>query len=393
MKLALIVPSMLPVPSVKGGAIETLVTGLIDQNEEKRQLDITVFSTYNKDAVLESRKYVYTRFIWTRYTLFNKIINVITRCYSKISKKSIPHFGILQIIYHLKRFQFDLVVLEGNEKMIIPLCKALGKTKILFHLHSATLFSKPDVFNYCKTIIVVSNYLKTQVTLKTARDDVDVVILKNCIDLSKFKKVDNIRFKEEIRLKYGILNNEITLCYVGRIDEGKGVKELIEALLLIPKDINYKIFIVGSAGLSFGLSSHKTEYYTEVLELAKNLNDKVIFTGFIHNNLIPKILASSDISIIPSICEEAQGLVVLENLAASVPIVVTDSGGIVENVTEECAIIVKRDENFIPNLSSAIQELLISKEKREAMGKAGFIHVQKYNYDNYYSDFIRILNL
>lgn len=392
MKLAIVIPSQLPVPAVKGGAVETLVTGLIDQNEEKRLIDITVFSTYDREAVLESKKYEYTRFIWIRYNILNKIINVITRIYSKISKESIPHFGILQIIYYLKKIQFDLILLEGNVEIIIPLEKVAGKEKIFFHLHAATLFSKPQVFNYCRKIIVVSNYIKRLVVMKTERINKDVVVLENCTDIPRFSRENNLKFREKTICKYGISKDDIVICFTGRIDEQKGIKELIQALLLLPKSLHFKLIIAGSTGLAFGMVNIKTEFYTEIYNLAKNLGDKVIFTGFIKNTEIPQLLAASDISVIPSLGEDAAPLTIFESLAACLPIVTTDSGGIPEYVTDKCAIVVKRDENFVLNLSSSLHELIISKEKREAIGKAGFLHVQKYNYNNYYSNLISILN-
>ena len=391
MKIAIIVPSQLPVPSVKGGAIETLVTGLVNQNEEKRLLDITIFSTYNKEAVVESGKYEKTSFIWIRYNLLNKIINVATRCYSKISKNTIPHFGTLQIIYHLKKNQFDLVVIEGNEQVLMPACKVAGKSKILFHLHSATQFSEPEVFNYCQKIIVVSNYIKSLVLMKTQRTGKDVDVLRNCTDIPAFSRKNNLKFREIILSKYHISEGDVVICFTGRIDKQKGIKELMQALLQIPDNLSFKLIVAGSTGLSFGLTSVKTEFYLEVLNLAKNLGNKVIFTGFIKNVEIPQILVASDISVIPSLGEDAAPLTIFESLAAGLPIVTTDSGGIPEYITDKCAITVKRDENLISNLALAIQDLISSKEKREAMGKAGFLHVQKYNYDNYYSDFLEIL--
>jgi len=391
MKIAIIVPSQLPVPSVKGGAIETLVTGLINKNEEKRILDITVFTTYNIEAVSESGKYANTRFIWIKYNLLNKIINVTTSCFSRISEKKIPHFGILQIIRHLKKNQFDLVVIEGNEELIIPAHKVVGKSKILFHVHSATALSTPDVFDYCNKIIVVSNYIKNLVLLKTKRTEKDLFVLKNCTDISRFCRDNNLIFREGILTKYHISEDEVVICFTGRIDRQKGIKELLQALLQLPENLPFKLIIAGSTGLNFGLSDIKTDFYSEILDLAKKLDHKAIITGYIKNSEIPKLLAASDISVIPSLGVDAAPLTVFESLAAGLPIITTDSGGIPEYVTDKCAIVVNRDENFIKNLSSAIQELIISKEKREAMGNAGFRHVQKYNYDNYYSDFLKIL--
>lgn len=60
-------------------------------------------------------------------------------------------------------------------------------------------------------------------------------------------------------------------------------------------------------------------------------------------------------------------------------------------MTDESAYVIKRDINLIDNLSLALESLIDSKDKREAMGMAGLKHVQQYSYDNYYIDFLNLL--
>jgi len=390
-KVAIIVPGLLPVPSVKGGAIETLITGFLAENEKKRLIDISVFSAYNKTAVLQSKKYPNTQFVWIKYSCINKVINIITRLYTIITKKNVPHFGVLQIIHKLKMGTFDLVVIEGNDQQIVPISKVVRIENTYFHLH-ARLFSTPDIYDSCTKVITVSNYIRNQVLLNTNKKEKDVVVLKNCTDISLFSRDNNIQSRDNIRNKYGISKTDVVICYTGRIVKEKGVDELIQSLLLLPENLMFKLFIVGSSGSAFGLANGSSEYFTKVSILAGKLKNKVIFTGFMHNSEIPHILASSDISAIPSIYEEPGALTVFENLAAGLPIVTTDSGGIPEYVTEDCAIIIRRDQNLITNLSKALIELITSKEKREAMGQAGLKHVQQFSYENYYNDFLEIIN-
>ena len=57
LRVCLILPKGLPVPNTKGGAIESLVTDLINQNEIEKKLDITVYSIYDEKAYIESKKY------------------------------------------------------------------------------------------------------------------------------------------------------------------------------------------------------------------------------------------------------------------------------------------------------------------------------------------------
>lgn len=44
LKVAFIGDVLFPIPDIKGGAISTLVTGIINENEKHPELDITVFS-------------------------------------------------------------------------------------------------------------------------------------------------------------------------------------------------------------------------------------------------------------------------------------------------------------------------------------------------------------
>ena len=54
-KIAIILPGdKLPLPSVKGGAVESLVQCLLDYNEKYQNYNFVVFSDYNEEAALKS---------------------------------------------------------------------------------------------------------------------------------------------------------------------------------------------------------------------------------------------------------------------------------------------------------------------------------------------------
>ena len=50
MKIALVTANMRPVPATCGGATETMLTHLLDVNEEKKQHQFFVYSAYEDDA-------------------------------------------------------------------------------------------------------------------------------------------------------------------------------------------------------------------------------------------------------------------------------------------------------------------------------------------------------
>ena len=47
MKVAFINSSNLPVPATLGGAVENMLTHFIDENEEQKRLEVTVFEQAN----------------------------------------------------------------------------------------------------------------------------------------------------------------------------------------------------------------------------------------------------------------------------------------------------------------------------------------------------------
>ena len=56
-KICFITQCALPIPTVKGGAVETLVEYLLDENEIDKNLKFTVYSIADKEAKKISKKY------------------------------------------------------------------------------------------------------------------------------------------------------------------------------------------------------------------------------------------------------------------------------------------------------------------------------------------------
>lgn len=54
-KICLVVGNTLPVPAVMGGAVEELITMLLDQNEIEQKAEFIIFSRENKKAEREAK--------------------------------------------------------------------------------------------------------------------------------------------------------------------------------------------------------------------------------------------------------------------------------------------------------------------------------------------------
>ena len=66
MKILIVPSNNLPVPSVLGGAVQTLINDFLNWNETTKKFDITVASIYNQEAEIKAQEYKFTKFIFFR---------------------------------------------------------------------------------------------------------------------------------------------------------------------------------------------------------------------------------------------------------------------------------------------------------------------------------------
>ncbi len=167
-------------------------------------------------------------------------------------------------------------------------------------------------------VICCSDYMKEEIAgvLEVPPDKIDVI--PNGINPEKF----DIEFDKAEFRSYFAKPEEKIIFFVGRMVHEKGVQVLIEALPIIREAYNdCKLVIVGGG--------NKDHLIRRVNELG--LNDRVYFTGYIDDETLVKLYSVIDVAVYPSLYEPF-GIVALEAMAARVPVVVTDVGGLREVV-------------------------------------------------------------
>ena len=110
---------------------------------------------------------------------------------------------------------------------------------------------------------------------------------------------------------------------VGRIAPWKGQHVFIEAFARAFPDGDEQAVVVGAP--LFGVEDHR--YMDRLGELARSLGltERVQFTGFVHD--VGAELASLDVLVHASVVPEPFGQVVVEGMAAGVPVIAADDGG------------------------------------------------------------------
>jgi len=130
-------------------------------------------------------------------------------------------------------------------------------------------------------------------------------IIPNGIELDKYR---NAKTNPDIIAKYGIDDVDKVLLFVGRIDEYKGVQDIIEALPAISVEYtDIKLVVVGR---DYG---YKGEL--EKLRDKLNVRDKVIFAGSVPEKELIELYKRADIFVFPSKME-GFGIVLLEAMAS-----------------------------------------------------------------------------
>ena len=391
-KILVVISGGLPIPSVKGGAVETLIDMFLDENEKLNKYDFEVYSRYDEDAEKKGKKYNYCKFNYIHVeSVKYKIERIVRSAAHKVLHLPIDFVFVSKVIKDIekKKKDYDLVIVENNASLVNPLARKF-KGKIILHLHNDNLNINErdgkETFENCKRIYTVSNYIKERV--ETIEKSNKVVTLYNGINIKMFTQNSSTQKRKELRKKYGINDEDIVFLFSGRVCKDKGVKELIQAFnLACKKNQNIKLMIVGG---SFFSSKKKTAYIKQLIEISKENEDKIIFTGYIDYNEMSNIYNMTDVQVVPSMFDDPCPLTVIEGMVMGLPQIVTLSGGIPEEVGEKNAIKVSR-ENIVEDFSKAMSYLAEKKDVRDEMSKFSIERSKLFDMQIYNDNFYRMI--
>jgi glycosyltransferase involved in cell wall biosynthesis len=174
--------------------------------------------------------------------------------------------------------------------------------------------------------------------------------------------------RREARAKLGLSSEELYVLYAGQITERKGVADLIRAWMLLSEGARAKaeLLIVGEDLQNGG------RYRVEMEQLARSIGCQAKFTGFQRN--LPEWQMAADIAVTPSHFDPL-GNVVLEAMAASLPVVGCEVGGIPEMIVhEETGLLAP--PHAPAALAGALERLIKDPAERERFGAAGRVRCE-----------------
>ena len=344
-----------PVPAFDGGAVECLSTVLLDKNEKKARYQYIVCTIFDKR--IDESEYKLTKFIQIYVgrleKILEKIFNKICRLFNRPKNFSVYNYKLIR--YLLKnKIEADYILLENSMDIFGNILKIYGpEAKYIFHLHNDfnSNSKSPEmadlVAENCYRLLFVSEYLKRRFQSIVNVDDKKCRVLYNCTDLENLVLDDDIvKYRSSLNLK----NEDFVFLYVGRINEEKGTLELAKAFSNLNIS-NAKLVICGG---TWGKEFRSNRYLGQVQKEFQCNKNNVIFTGYIDVEVMTQYYALADVVVIPSICNEAFGMVMLEASKYGCPVIATKSGGMMEIVPPNGALWIENNSNIVTGLTKAL---------------------------------------
>lgn len=390
-KICLVTCGDLPVPAVQGGAVETLLQLLAEENERQVKCEFVIISRFNENAFEDSKKYKYTKFLYNRAdTWLEQKVQFISRIVNKLCKVIFRTEISVYSAWYKRSYRLavackpDFVVFEGGNMpaSFSVFKKSFAQDRLAIHLHG-NWFPSPFVSRLFGRVISVSKFVNDEYLSSCTNKDIKPFVVLNTVNQSAFRSEISVEERNVIRRKYGFADSDFVVVFCGRICAEKGVHELEKAVLNAEK--NVKLLIIGSPQYANGTMS---QYLKEAMRLGQIEADRIVFTGFVHNKEVYKLYKSCECMALPSLWEEPCALVQIEGMTAGLPLIVTRSGGIPEYVTEKCAAILKRDEKLVSNMTEVFNKLYHSPENCLSMSKASLERAKEFSLERFYASFL-----
>ena len=265
-------------------------------------------------------------------------------------------------------------VIHAHDWLTFPAGIAAKKTsgkRLIVHIHATEFDRSGEHVNQqvydieregmmeADKVITVSNLTRNIVINKYGIDPDKVITVHNAVDPSMLADVKNVQkpYKEKL------------VTFLGRITLQKGPEYFIEAAYkILQKDPNVRFVMAGSGDM-----------LNRMIERVAHLRiaDKFHFTGFLKGNDVNRVFSMSDVFVMPSVSEPF-GIVPLEAMSSSVPVVISKQSGVAEVLVHA----LKIDFWDIDGMADAIYGLLHYKGISTMFQKLGKKEVEGLKWEN-----------
>lgn len=268
----------------------------------------------------------------------------------------------------LERERFD--VLHFHEPLMPALPLTLLRMSTAPHVGTFHAFAKSNVGYYYGRPILGSYLRQLHQSIavsEPARDflrqyfpEVDPHIVPNGVDVDHFRPgqapIGHLR------------DDHVNVLFVGRLEKRKGLRDLLRGFQYLRNRVEKsRLIIVGEGPLRKDVENF----------ISKQRVPDVVLAGAVPDTVLPRYHASADIFCAPATGRESFGIVLLEAMAAGLPIVATEIQGYLSVLEPGVDSLTVRPKSPI-ELGVALTVLARDVDLRRRVGQAGLVKSQRY---------------
>jgi len=201
-------------------------------------------------------------------------------------------------------------------------------------------------------------------------------IIPNAVDVQRFSREYSAQEIHEVKDALGKRMGDVFLITTSRLVRKNAVDDVIRALPLMPQNVRFII-----------LGTGPDEEVLRKLAARPGVADRVTFVGQVGHADLPKYLKASDIFIRPS-RSEGMGNSFVEAMAAGLPVIATQEGGIADFLFDEKRNPGKPITGFAVNkdspkdIAAAVKDIMDHPEKvRAVVRTAKEMVAEKYDWN------------
>jgi glycosyltransferase involved in cell wall biosynthesis len=249
--------------------------------------------------------------------------------------------------------------------------RALPDATLVVYLHSALARSYgphelerglADV----DRVVCVSEYLRRTVVDRVPALAEHTVVIPNGVDLAAFRPGDG-----SVPSADG--DQPFTLLFVGRVSRHKGPDLMLAAMSVAAASTGrpMRALVVGSSDYDAG--DELTEYEESLREVVRREELDVGFLPFVPKEELGELYRRASVVCVPSVVDEAFGLVAIEAMACGTPVVASRRGALPEVVGDAGQLL---DPTDTAAFGAVLARLAEDPDERRRMREAGIARTQ-----------------
>jgi spore coat protein SA len=352
MRIALVCTEKLPVPPVRGGAIQTYIDGVLPYLAARHE--VTVVGRTDPD-------------------LPDREVRGAVQ-YLRVPAEGGPEAYARRAAAALERRRWDALLLYNRPAFLEHYAEAAPGARLLLSLHNAMLNTDrlpPDqtrqILARVDRVLCISDFIREGVLRVAPEAAPRVRTIRSGVDLLRFRPGPHPE-EAALRARHELGDRPVLLS-VGRLSPKKGIHLVLAAMERVR--LTHPQAVLLHVGSRWYGREDEDDYVRAIRRQAEGLGDAVRLAGYVPYAEIDGYFGLASVFICASQWEEPLARVHYEAMAAGLPIITTDRGGYGEVVRDGENGLIIRPHDRVEAFAAAMQSLLDDSGLRRRLGEHG----------------------